>query len=208
MEKNAAVSVRLNAAQLEPAVRTLARAFESYPMMAYLLPDDATRPRLLPRCLRCVVRYGLLYGEVYATLPEFEGVAVWLPPHSVEASLVGMARAGVFWLPLTVGMGFFRRFWAFYRHVAELRKRHAPFAHWYLQMIGIDPAHQQQGHGSRLLAPMLARLDAEHAACCLDTETCENEVYYRRFGFSTAEAAKVPGSSVDCWFMVRPAREP
>lgn len=207
MEANAAAPIRLTPVECEPAVHTLARAFEGYPLMAHLLPDNASRARLLPRCLRCVVRYGLLFGEVYATSPRFEAVAVWLPPQSVEASLGGMARAGVFWLPLTLGPRFFRRFWAFFERVAEMRKRHAPFAHWYLQMIGTDPAHEKKGHASALLTAMLNRLDAERAACCLDTETCENAVYYRRFGFSAAEATKVPGSSLDCWFMVRPARE-
>ena len=41
-------TMRLEAAQIDRASATLARAFQDDPMMRYVLPNDARRARLLP----------------------------------------------------------------------------------------------------------------------------------------------------------------
>jgi len=51
----------------------------------------------------------------------------------------------------------------------HLHKRYAPDPHWYLFLLGIDPASQGQGLGGRLLEHVLARADAAHLPCYLET---------------------------------------
>jgi ribosomal protein S18 acetylase RimI-like enzyme len=202
--------VRLTASHLGPASETLARAFQEDPLAAHLIPSPTRRRRLLPRCFRCAVRYGVRYGEAYATSPDFEGVAVWLPPEAAEVSIRRMLRVGVFWLPIRVGMRFFTRFWSFQRHVSTLRRRRVAFRHWYLQVIGVKPEQHGRGRGSSLIRTMLRRLDAENVPCCLDTETGKNKAIYEHFGFKVLEASTVPGTDIDCWLMARekPCRNP
>ncbi len=197
--------VRLDSSRVKPAAAMLARAFNGDPLVGYLLPDEASRPRALQGGCACLVRYGLLRGEVYAASPAVEAVAVWLPPGAAHASLADMARVGMPLLPLSTGCGFLRRFWNYYRHLERCWTPlvHQPF--WYLQMLGVDPACQRQGHARRLLEHVLDRCDRHSVACCLDTAREENVTLYERFGFRLLECATLPGTSVTIWLMSRAA---
>ena len=71
--------VRLTKAQIKPAAETLVQAFQDDPLIAYFIPDASERNNKSPYIFHLLIRYGLLYGEVYAISPNLEGVAVWLP---------------------------------------------------------------------------------------------------------------------------------
>jgi ribosomal protein S18 acetylase RimI-like enzyme len=107
--------------------------------------------------------------------------------------LVGVARAAP------------RSFPAFARMGANAERLHPTERHWNLETMGIAPAAQGQGIGSRLIAPGLARADAQRLACYLTTGRAENLRFYRRFGFRVvAEGlALVPGGPT-AWGMRRP----
>ncbi len=61
-----------------------------------------------------------------------------------------------------------------------------PEPHWYLPLIGVDPAHQGEGHGDALMAYALARCDRDHAPAYLESSKPRNIPFYRRYGFETA----------------------
>ena len=185
------------------ASEMFARAFQNDPMLTYLIPDSAKRRSLSPRMYRCVLRYGIYYGDVAATSANVEGVAIWLSPEAAYASLVKMLRAGLFALPFTIGPKFVVRVLAYFHHLDRLRHDHTPFRHWYLQLLAVDPQHQRRGHAAALLAPMLARLDNERLPCCLDTMNGDNVAFYERFGFRVAAKSVVPKTDVGLWLMAR-----
>src|ERR671911_747572 len=68
--------LRLTRDQIEPAGSMAARAFHDDPGSTYLFPDQGRRERFLLRLMTGVVRYGDLFGEVYTTPGEPEGIAV------------------------------------------------------------------------------------------------------------------------------------
>ncbi|HEV2363456.1 MAG TPA: N-acetyltransferase [Caulobacteraceae bacterium] len=77
--------------------------------------------------------------------------------------------------------------------------------HWYLPLIGVDPAHQGRGLGSALLASGLARVDAEGAIAYLESSNEKNIPLYERFGFEVVgfvQAGDFPG----LWPMLRKAQ--
>jgi ribosomal protein S18 acetylase RimI-like enzyme len=194
---------RLTVSDTPRASQMLARAFRNDPLVSYFLPTVSRRELLLLRFYRWLLRYGLLYGEVHAPSPNLEGLAVWLPAEEGHREQLKMARTGALILPFTVGPRFFLRSWRYAEHVGRLRHRHIPLPHFYLQMLGVNPECQGQGHATRLLRSMLERLDREKTACCLDTGNRANIGFYERFGFHVAEESHVPGTNVDCWLMVR-----
>lgn len=130
---------------------------------------------------------------------------MWLPPDASYASHVRMFRAGVFALPFTIGPRFVVRVLVYLQHLDRLRHDHTPFRHWYLQLLGSDPAHQRKGYATAMLASMLARLDSEGLPCCLETMKSDNVAFYERFGFRVVAKSTIPKSDVDLWLMARGA---
>jgi ribosomal protein S18 acetylase RimI-like enzyme len=67
----------------------------------------------------------------------------------------------------------------------------------------VDPAYQGKGYASRLLKPMLARIDRENMPCYLDTEEEKNVSIYQHFGFKVLEEVKIPSTDIILRAMLR-----
>ena len=75
--------------------------------------------------------------------------------------------------------------------------------HYYLGVIGSDPAARGRGHGSAVLRPGLDAADAAGLPTFLETGTEGNVGFYRRFGFEvTAELDLDDETRV--WCLTRP----
>ncbi|MDQ4063811.1 MAG: GNAT family N-acetyltransferase [Actinomycetota bacterium] len=198
-------TMRLEAAQIDRASATLARAFQDDPMMRYVLPNDARRARLLPWNFSVLLRYCLPYGEVLTT-PDLSGVACWLPPGSGTKEAWGMLRSGMVLAPLRLGPAAFVRFMGLTAYMDAARERIVPTPHWHLFGIGVEPSRQGEGIGGALLDPALARADAHGLPCYLETQTERNVEFYEKRGFKVSEASTVRGLRV--WTMLRTPQSP
>ena len=81
-----------------------------------------------------------------------------------------------------------------------------PEDHWYLMILGVDTAKQGQGVGSSLVAPMLARADADGLPCYLETMKERNVVFYEKHGFQVVVEDDLPKGGPHFWTMKRPAK--
>jgi len=190
---------------INAAAETLTRAFRDYPIPRYFYPDEAVRERKMPYSHRFMLRYGIRYGEVYATSPRMEGVAMWLLWDKADMTLWRLLRSGaLFGAFRLLGEGA-RRAQQFGQEMTKVHRRLVPYRHWYLQVIGVDPAFQGKGYGGMLLKPVLKRLDAQGLPCYLETELEKNVALYQHFGFSVLEQFEVPGTGFQNWAMLRPA---
>lgn len=97
---------------------------------------------------------------------------------------------------------------AYGRFVDNLHRKLVPYPHWYLQVIGVDPAYQGREFSSRLLRPMLERIDRERRPSFLETNTEKNAAIYRRFGFEVISEDKLPGTEVTTFAMLRKSQTP
>lgn len=86
----------------------------------------------------------------------------------------------------------------------EVGKLHPQTPHYYLEYLGVEPAWQGQGLGSRLLEELTRRADARGVGCYLETATRRNVPLYQRFGFEVREEKEIIG--VQAWMMWRPAK--
>jgi ribosomal protein S18 acetylase RimI-like enzyme len=199
--------VRLTKIQSKQAGETLARAFQDDALFVYLIPDATKRQTLLPTFLEIMARYGILYGEVYATSSLMEGVACWFPPGKTEMTLRRVIRVAGF--PLIYYYvkyrDFLSRFFSYNEYAAMLHHRYANAPHWYLSPIGVDPKLQGKGYGSKLLKSMLSRIDQEHLPCFVETQSKKNVAFYEHFGFQVVEKGTIPGTNLTHWAMLREA---
>lgn len=189
---------------VKPAARVLSRAFQDSPIFTHMLPDPVERKNKLHYLFEIVVRDSIRYGEVYATSQNLEGVAVWIPSERGEnMSQWRMIRAGALSLPFRYSRDFLSRQSPVTGFIDAAHKRHAPFLHWFLQAIGVDPAYQGKGYASRLLKPMLARIDRENLPCYLDTEEEKNVSIYQHYNFKVLEEGEIPSTDIVLRAMLR-----
>jgi ribosomal protein S18 acetylase RimI-like enzyme len=195
--------VRLTKPDIERAANVLTRAFQDDALESYFIPDTEVRHKLLPYFFQYRIRFGILYGEVYSTSPEMEGIAIWFPPSKSDMTSWKMMRAGGISLQRKVGKEIISKMTFVNKHVTNIRKQHAPFPHWHLFPMGVDPSHQGKGFASTLLRPMLKRIDTEGLACYLETQNERNVSIYQHFGFKVVHAEVLPDTDIMHWAMIR-----
>jgi GNAT superfamily N-acetyltransferase len=133
---------------------------------------------------------------------EPSGVAVWLPPGAYPLSTSRKLRGMPALLSTLAAAP--RALPAFTRLGTGLERAFPTGPHWYLEVLGVAPAWQGQGVGTRLLAPLLERADRERLPCYLETATRPNVAFYERLGFRVErELALLPGGPPQ-WTMIRP----
>jgi len=194
---------RLGKAYVKPAADTLGRAFQNDPLLTYFIPDACERKSKSVHIIQCYIRYGVLYGEVYATSRNLEGVAVWIPSEKVDMTKWRAIRTGWPALYFKLGKSSVTRLSQVDESISSMYSRHAPFPNLYLQWLGVDPVFQGKGYASTLLEPVFARIDREHLPCYVETQNIKNVPMYQHFGFKIVEETIIPGTEIRHWAMIR-----
>ena len=171
----------------------LARAFHEDPVARFAYPRPAQRPKLLRRYARGRLRT-LLPEELVFCDAAPHGAALWAPPDRWRVEPAELLRNGLFRrLPLMALGG------------AAVERAHPSQPHYYLSMLGVEPAAQGRGLGSRLLRPMLDRMDGEGVPGYLESSSPRNIDFYARHGFRVTGEVKLPRGPV-LWLMWRDPR--
>lgn len=179
----------------------LARAFDDDPISEYLLPSARRRPQGLCAFFGSQIRLDYLpHGEVYTT-EDRAGAALWAPPGKPTLKGLRALAAVLPVAPYVVGATLIRSL----RFLTRLEAIHPREPHWYLAVLGTDPARQGQGVGSALLQPVLTRCDAEGERAYLESSKEKNIPFYRRHGFEVTRELRLDGSP-PLWTMWRDPR--
>jgi ribosomal protein S18 acetylase RimI-like enzyme len=178
----------VDAEEAQDAWRTLTLAFSTDPCTRYIWPKPGAFLGGYPRLLEAVAGPRLERGRVFA-FEDFSAAALWLPPGEAPDSDAIDALIGETVSPERAAVG---------AQVGEQMSAFHPEApHWYLSMIGVDPARQGRGLGSALLKHCLGVLvDAEGAIAYLESSNPKNVPLYERFGFEVIgqiQPADFPG---------------
>lgn len=190
-------------ADVAALAQTLARAFQDDPVFCWLQPDPAKRVAALPGFFGALTRHHFLAGGGVEVAPSPAGpgaAALWDPPgrwsqHTREQ--IPMVPALIRLLRSRVGAAL---------SLAETMKaNHPEEPHWYLAVIGSDPAVRGGGYGAALLRSRLDRCDAEGAPAYLESSNPDNIAYYMRFGFEVTGEFNV-ADSPPLWPMWRQPR--
>ena len=132
------------------------------------------------------------------------------------AHFIGDGQAAAFWLPPGVQPDEDALMAHFQRTVPEqdrdtlfavfeqMGQYHPDEPHWYLPLIGVDPAQQGKGYGSALLKHALRLCDQDGTPAYLESSNPKNIPLYRRHGFEVLGTIQV-GSSPPITPMLRRA---
>lgn len=191
-------------ADIPALARVLGRAFHDDPVMAWVQPDAARRKAALPGLFSALTRHHFLAGrgaEVAVSEDGIAAAALWDPPGGWQQS----PREQLAMLPGVIRA--FRGRLAAGRVVTDLMKEHHPEEpHWYLGIIGSDPAVRGSGFGHALMSSRLDRCDAEYAPAYLESSNPDNIPYYQRFGFEVTGELALPEGGPSLWPMWRAPR--
>ena len=193
---------RLDKTNIQLAGKVAARAYFEADDFTYSFIDSSKQMNFLIKLMNLTFRISLKYGAVYAPTKNIEGIAAWLPHDKINLSNWHYIRNGA--LSVVIGAGKEgRKHLMRYSSLANKKhKEHANFPHVYLYNLAIDPNHQGKGYASRLLKPMLAKLDENNLPCYLETHE-RNISLYEHFGFELLEQVFLPESDNGGWLMMR-----
>ena len=182
--------------EVDQAVAVICLAFSSDPAARWTYPDPHAYVSYFPRIVRAFGGKAFEHGTGHQ-VDGFPGAALWLPPgvHPDQEALGAVMQESLAADRLEEVTGVFERMAGY--HPAE--------PHWYLPMIGVDPAHQGRGYGSALLQHALLQCDEAHLAAYLESSNAANVPLYERHGFVALGTIQV-GSSPPIFPMLRTAR--
>ncbi|KAI1409615.1 hypothetical protein F5Y13DRAFT_193119 [Hypoxylon sp. FL1857] len=180
--------------EYKEAALSLAQAFATDELAQYLLDsddmvgcDDETKWRLHVDIFNYIVAAHCYRGIVTTIGPDYEGVALWMPPGKEMDDWLTIIRSGMWRL--------------YYQLSAEGRKRYyqelLPVLHntkvetmgdrdnecYYLVYLGTKPSGQRRGYARKLIEQMAAKADAEGRPMYLESSSEKNNAYYKKFGF-------------------------
>lgn len=162
---------------LDAATEVLTAAFESDPVWGWAFPVRAD----LEAWWRFNIRSALRFPWVWV-LGDFAAVSMWIPPGGSELTAEEEAQVEPMIKELVGSRA---------PQVMELLERFESShpeepAHYYLSLLGTDPARRGQGHGMALLKQNLATIDAEGVPAYLESSNPDNDPRYERLGFRRA----------------------
>ena len=129
-------------------------------------------------------------------IDQLAGAALWLPP-GASADEEALANLMERTTPASIqrdAAGVFE----------QMANFHPKEPHWYLPLIGVDPACQGRGLGDKLLARALARCDAEQFPAYLESSNPRNIPFYQRHGFEVMGKIQVGSSPTIVPMLRRP----
>ena len=196
----------LTLADVDAAGALLGRAFRDNPAYRAILShlsDDA----------RAVAVARVKRGFTAAAVRFQDARAIWVDGHMAGVSLVCAPgqyphRPQAFAYQAT---GCLKTGWRgiknFLRTDAYIRKRHISEVHYYLFVLGVEPAVQGRGLGKALVRSLSDRADADQLPCYLETDKPTSVELYQSAGYVVLTEEDVPGiAGLHMWTMRRPAR--
>jgi ribosomal protein S18 acetylase RimI-like enzyme len=167
------------------AVGTVVLAFIADPVARWFYHDPHQYLLHLPTFVRAFAGKAFEHKSAYQ-INGYSGAALWLPPdvHPDENALVPFLKR-------TIPEENQQEVFAF---IEQMDSSHPAEPHWYLPMIGVDPAKQGNGYGSALLKHALERCDGEDKLAYLESSSPKSISLYQRHGFELLGTIQV-GSS-------------
>jgi ribosomal protein S18 acetylase RimI-like enzyme len=190
-------TVQAATAEEEAAVlAVLTLAFSSDPATRWTWPEPKVFIEAFPRFAKAFG--GAAFAKGTAHRIGWVGAALWLPPGArpdeaaIGALMESTADAGT----ATDGP----------KLMQQMASHHPKEPHWYLPLIGIDPAHQGKGLGSALLKHATDICDRDGMPAYLESSNLANVPLYERHGFKAMGRIQVGGSPVFTPMLRRPRR--
>jgi ribosomal protein S18 acetylase RimI-like enzyme len=188
---------RASAGDREIISTTLAKAFADDPVKLFLCGGERKpieRSRLFFDAVQAIQgQHGIV-----DVADNGHAAAIWAPPGHWKVPLSQIARNAhrfvrVYGRRLLPNLGVLN----------DMERNHPEEPHYYLELLGTDPAHQGKGLGSALMMPMIEQADVEGVGMYLESSKESNVPFYARFGFEVRKELRHRRNGPSMWLMWR-----
>jgi GNAT superfamily N-acetyltransferase len=187
----------LSASDQDAAVAAIVAAFIADPIVRYVFSEPQTYLTYMPPMVRAFGGRAFENGTAFGVEGN-QAAALWLPPGvGPDDETMGALLEEAITDP--------ERKHETYSFTAQMAEFHPSEPHWYLPLIGVDPAKHGLGLGSALLAHTLAICDQAGETAYLEATSPRNVPLYERHSFEALGVIQA-GSSPPMVPMLRRAR--
>jgi len=180
----------------DPVINVIVRAFSADPVARWFYPDSQRYAKFFPKFVDAFAGAAFESGSADC-VDDYVGAALWLSAeiHPDETALCTLLQNTIAEPDQADAFAL----------LEKLEKNHPAEPHWYLPMIGVDPARQGNGYGSALLNHALERCDRQDKLAYLESSSPKNISLYERHGFESVGTIQV-GTSPTLFPMLRKPR--
>ena len=199
--------VRLGEDRGDEVAALMGRAFQDDPLFVHACPDPSERARWLLWLFRWSTWKGFWFGQTLGTQGSLVGTVATIGLSAGEFTEEQLARFGHGQGREAVGAAVWDRAVAAvdaeFKPADAALHRAVPEPHWYMDAIAVEPTHQGQGFGAKLLRAVGARADADDAPVVLLTYQPANLPLYQRHSYEIVCQGLAPTSGLIWWGMRR-----
>ena len=187
---------KVASAEQDNAVSAIVKAFSADRAARWMYPESQQYREHFQSFVKAFAGTAFEHGSA-DIVDGYLAAALWLPPgiHPDEEAMGKLIRSTVLESDQANVFALFQ----------EMDRYHPAEPHWYLPMIGVDPAQQRKGYGSALLQHALARCDRENKFAYLESTSPRSVQLYQRHGFELLGTIQV-GTSPQLFPMLRKPR--
>jgi ribosomal protein S18 acetylase RimI-like enzyme len=186
----------LDGSELDRWTAPIVTAFASDPITRWFYPDPLQYWTYGPRLVKALAGRAFEHGTAFG-VDGYYAAALWLPPGvSIDGEAMdALVQESIPPSDLEQKLPLLEQQAAFHPHDP----------HWYLPMIGVDPAKQGKGYGTALLQHSLQSCDRDGIIAYLESSNPRNNPLYERFGFEVIGVIQAVDSP-PMWPMLRKPR--
>jgi ribosomal protein S18 acetylase RimI-like enzyme len=173
-------------------IDTVALAFTADPFVRWIYPDPNQYLSHIHKMAILFAGKAFDHGTVHY-VEGYRGTALWLPPdiHPDEDALVAHMNNSILEPSREAVFAVFE----------QMEESHPDESHWYLPVLAVDPAQQNNGYGSRLLEYANKMFDKERIPAYLESSNPRNISLYKRHGYEVI--TEIPAGDSPVTPMVR-----
>ena len=160
-------------------VALLSKAFFHNKSVNYIIQQDQRKQQRIQSLMDYSFEYCYLFGEVYLSADKKSCALILYPDKkkvTFKTILLDIQLAFT-----AVGIRNIKKALSRESMINRIQPKGLTY---YLWFIGVDPDHQRQGIGSRLLQEIIQDSEYKYRQLYLETSTLQNVPWYQQFGFT------------------------